>query len=346
MFCSAALAIDYALGKINIVDRESISQLDVDPSLELTIPRAYPAKDNTATTGVNAVVNQDTGKKTIISNKDVSKKLIEADKGIALNTTAGGVKYNDQIVNVLLIGTDRGSSSNYWPRSDSMIIASINKINKTVSLISLSRASYVAIPGYENTRLNAAYAYGGPNLLIETIELNYKIRIDKFVTIDFEGFKKLVDIFGGVDIELTQSEFDFLQNKLAAKGLDVSKGAGAYVLDGDLALEYARLRSIDTDRNRTVRQRKILKALRTKAESISVSQTVELVNEILPLVTTDITKSELVLQAANLAKYSSWKLNEATVPLKSGDLVLVNGSEVLILNWDNVRSDMLSLLYP
>ena len=144
---------------------------------------------------------------------------------------------------------------------------------------------------------------------------------------------------------LTQTEFNFLKDKLAAKGLDVSKGAGTYLLNGDLALEYARLRSIDTDRNRTIRQRKVLKAIRERVKTISALQTAELINTILPLVTTDITKKELVLQTANLAKYMNWPLKEATVPLKSGNLVLVNGSEVLILDWNDVRSDLIALLY-
>ena len=107
----------------------------------------------------------------------------EADKDISENIDDPRMWYNDNIINILLIGRDLGHGSKYYPRADSVIIVSINKLKNDIKLVSLSRATYVSIPGHGNARLNAAHAYGGAKLLIDTIEQNYKIRIDHYVSI-------------------------------------------------------------------------------------------------------------------------------------------------------------------
>ena len=113
------------------------------------------------------------------------------------------------IKSILLIGQDKQGDQTRQ-RSDSMILATLDKDQGTISLTSFMRDLYVAIPGYSSTRINAAYAYGGVELLDETLEENFGVQIDGNVEVDFEVFKVLVDKVGGIDLELTQAEADYI----------------------------------------------------------------------------------------------------------------------------------------
>lgn len=266
----------------------------------------------------------------------------DADADIRANLSDDVIWYDDRIYNVLLVGIDYGDKKdgkydNYLTRSDSMILLSINTINNVINMVSLSRAAYVAIPGHGNRRLNAAHAYGGANLLIETIEQNYKIRIDKYVTVDFSGFETIIDLLGGVPIRMTSQEARIILGK--------SK-SGVYTLDGDHAIEYARLRSIDTDRNRTGRQRAVLNAIAGKLRSASASTLLGMLDDMLPLVTTNFTKTELLAQVANAPKYLSMEIHEDIIPHNGVPLSLRDGFEVLILNWEETNAYTHDLLYP
>lgn len=265
-----------------------------------------------------------------------------ADDDIRANLDDNMLWYHEDVYNVLLVGIDYGDKkdgefSNYLNRSDSMILLSINKKDNVINMVSLSRAAYVAIPGHGNKRLNAAHAYGGATLLVETIEKNYKIRIDKYVTINFAGFQSVVDTLGGVSINLTAEE--------ARNVLGKSK-AGTYTLDGEDAMAYVRLRSIDSDRKRTGRQRNVLNAMATKLRGASVSQLLDLLDTFLPLVTTNFTKAELIEQMTKVPGYLSMPIHEDIIPYSALPLTLRNGTEVLILDWEATNAHTHDLLYP
>ena len=266
----------------------------------------------------------------------------DADEDIRANLSDDVLWYDDRIYNVLLIGVDYGDRvdgkySNYLTRSDSMILLSINTINNVINMVSLSRAVYVSIPGYGNRRLNAAHAYGGADLLIETIEKNYKIRIDKYVKVDFSGFENIINILGGVPIEMTAQEAKLVVGK--------SK-AGVYELDGEHAIAYARLRSIDSDRKRTGRQRAVLNSIANKLRVSSASTLLTLLDDVLPLVTTNFTKTELLSQVANAPKYLSMEIHEDIIPHTAHPLTMRDCKEVLILNWAETNKYTHDLLYP
>ena len=125
----------------------------------------------------------------------------------AENTDAEAATSN--IKSILLIGQDKREGESRQ-RSDSMILATLDKDQRTVSLTSFMRDLYVAIPGYSTTRINAAYAYGGMELLDATLEENFGVKIDGNVEVDFEVFQVLVDKVGGIDLELTQAEADYI----------------------------------------------------------------------------------------------------------------------------------------
>lgn len=273
------------------------------------------------------------------------KDFDTADEAIAKNIKNGTIWYHKDVYNLLLIGSDTRNPQ-YYSRSDSMILISVNKQNQQVKMVSLLRAAYVNIPGHGNARLNAAYSYGGPQLLIDTIEQNYKIHIDNYISVDFTAFRKIVDILGGIDMQLTDAEAKALAGDFAAAGLAIPHGAGKYHMDGATTLKYVRLRSIDSDRNRTQRQRNVLNVIINKAKSMNINQGLQLLDEILPLVKTDMSKSTIISQAANAMRYIKWNITQDTIPHTHPKLVNIDGTEVLLLDWDQTVSYIHNLLYP
>jgi len=269
----------------------------------------------------------------------------------ATPTSAAGVAderlwYNENVVNILLVGYDYGSEGLKWGRSDSMMILSVNKAARKLTLVSLSRAAYAAIPGRGRARLNNAHAWDGPQLLVDTVELNYKVKIDHYISAGFSSFIQIIDALGGVDIRLTSAEVGYLDTLMKKNGTDPSRGAGTYRLNGELALAYARTRAIDTDRARTGRQRKVLTEIAEKARSMSTSQALGFLGRFYPLVLTDFTQAGLAAQAAQALEWADYPLEEAIIPVVAPSLVMRGGQEVLILNWQMVRNDIHALLYP
>lgn len=258
------------------------------------------------------------------------------DQLIEQNKHNNEIWYSDDVINILLMGIDQGGKNYPYGRSDAMIVASINKNTKSIRLISFARAAYVAIEGYANSRLNHAHGYGGPQLAIDTIEKNYKIRIDNYISTTFEAFQQLIDCLGGVEIGLSQAEIEdeTMQYVLKKQGYE-NLVAGVYNLDGYSALNYVRLRSIDTDRERTQRQRNVLTALAAKANNMNIFELNSTLNEILPYVTTDLSKSEILSQMVNVPSYLSGNIEQYILPHKSSALQLIDGFDVVLIDWEN-----------
>ncbi|MBE6933938.1 MAG: LytR family transcriptional regulator [Ruminococcaceae bacterium] len=194
------------------------------------------------------------------------------------------------VVNILLIGDDRRPGEPRQ-RSDSMILCSFNKNSNSLTMISFLRDTYVSIPGYRYDKLNAAYAQkNGLALLNQTLASNFGVHVDANIMIDFEGFRAVVDMLGGVDIELTQKEANYLN-----KNNGWSLRAGMQHLDGAKALAYSRIRKIDMDAMRAQRQRKVLTAIMNNYKNRNAYEMVTLASQILKAgyIKTDMTASEL-----------------------------------------------------
>jgi len=229
---------------------------------------------------------------------------------------------NGGLLNILLIGQDRRPDEGRQ-RSDCMILCSLNPETKELSMISFLRDLYVQIPGHSDNRLNAAYVYGGFDLIKETLEHNFGVTVDGCLEVDFDSFEQIVDIVGGVDIELTSAEAEI-----------VGSGAteGLYHLNGAQALTYTRIRKIDSDFQRTARQRTLLNAVFSKMKGCTLTELMTLVSEILPLMTTDMSEEELMSFAFNLASsLSELKIENYGVP-SSGNYqnATINGMAVLV----------------
>lgn len=191
-------------------------------------------------------------------------------------------------INILLIGQDRRPGEGRQ-RSDAMILATFHLDAKTVTLTSFMRDQYVQIPGYKPNKLNAAYQYGGMRLLNETLRVNFGVRVDGDIEVDFGQFEDIIDLLGGVDIKLTEAEVKTM-NHATNWGLEV----GTERLTGEQALVYSRIRYIDSDYRRAERQRKVLLSLIERYKSLPVTEMLGILEDVLPMVTTNMTKSEII----------------------------------------------------
>lgn len=214
----------------------------------------------------------------------VKKEFEEAQK-IGIQKVSG-------VENILLIGADRhGQGEN--GRSDSMILVTINNNTGKIHLTSFMRAMYVCIPrsnGNVWSMLNAAYSWGGPNLLVDTIEMNFRVKIDKYVVVDFAAFEKAVDLLGGVEIELSEKEAAHVK---ANSGYPT--GSGLQLLNGAQTRGYCQIRKIDNDFARTARQRKVINVLLQKAKHMDLSTMLAIADEILPMVNTNLSNSQILI---------------------------------------------------
>lgn len=194
-----------------------------------------------------------------------------------------------EVVNILLIGQDRRNAYER-AQSDSMILCTIDKADNTVTMTSFLRDLYVQIPGYNDNRLNAAYPIGGMKLLDKALEVNFGVEVDANVEVDFAGFEAVVDAMGGVDIEMTEEEVEHLAEFYDYHHLV----PGVNHLSGEEALAYSRIRYIDSDFQRSGRQRAVLAALIDSIRGANLAQLFSLMDTVLPLIKTDMTDAEIL----------------------------------------------------
>ncbi len=198
------------------------------------------------------------------------------------------LRNNPLVTNILLIGTDEESGG--ASRSDSMILLSLDYIHGKIKMTSFLRDCLVEIPSKnKKMKLNSAFVYGGAQLLCDTIEYNFLVDIDHYIKVDFEMFTEIIDKIGGIDVEVTKAEAQFINRTTRHT---VSSGESVH-LNGSQALVYARIRKLDSDYMRTFRQRKIITALIDKITHTSPPKLFGAVNSVLPLLETDLNPFEI-----------------------------------------------------
>ena len=240
----------------------------------------------------------------------------DTGKWVPIETTPGGSVVNPEdiyfpegwelpdmedqgkdIVNIMLVGQDARPGEDAQ-RSDSMILMTFNRKTGQIYLTSFLRDQYVQIPGFGNTKLCHAYSYGGMTLLNQTIQNHYGIEVDGNVTFSFEGFKEIIDMLGGVEINLTWDEASALNNLESEKKWGLKPGVQR--LTGEQALRYARLRHIDSDFQRTERQRKVIMSVIEAYKNCSLSEMMKILEKTMPLITTNIPKNQIYTYAFQL----------------------------------------------
>ena len=229
----------------------------------------------------------------------------------------------DGVVNVLLIGNDSRENGEDG-RSDAMILLSVSTKTKKIYMTSLLRDMYVDIPGHDGNRLNAAYSFGGAELLMETIEQNLDITVNRYVLVNFEAFANLVDAVGGIELELSSEEIEYVNGYLVEYNIltDRPQGtdnmdtsvSGLVHLNGPQALAYSRNRYLGTDFGRTDRQRKVLTAVIKKLPSALVSNPGGLIDGLMPNLTTNLTRGECFSLSLMAGKMLTYDIESDSIP--------------------------------
>ena len=217
-------------------------------------------------------------------------KISKKDKDLGIKSKKNDEK-NKEVINIALFGGD-GRNEKDVSRSDSIMILSIDKTHKKLKLSSIMRDTYVDIYGHGMTKLNHAYAYGGPELAIRTINENFNLNIRDYAFVNFDSFEKVVDTIGGVDIELNQSEVNEINKNVQGSSI---KGPGMNHLNGKQALAYSRIRKIGNgDYERTERQRRVMQEIFDKGKNIGITKYPEVVDSVFPYVETSFSKMDIV----------------------------------------------------
>ena len=254
------------------------------------------------------------------------------------------------ITNILLVGQDRRNGEPRQ-RSDAMILCTFNTAKGTLTLTSFLRDSYVYIPGYGNYKLNYAYQVGGFSKLNETLAVNFGVHVDANVEVDFNHFADVIDLLGGVDITLTAEEAEYLNSSPTFSSFRTEwyLQAGRNHLTGTQALCYSRIRYVATgngtayDFGRTERQRAVISALISAYKDKSLTQMLGLVDDILPMITTNMTDSEILNYVVDLfPMLAGATITTQSIPAKGTytDQYVSNIGAVLVLDLPTIRSQL------
>ena len=261
------------------------------------------------------------------------------------------VMQDKDIVNLLLIGQDRREGQDRQ-RADSMIMVTLNKKTKQISMTSFMRDLYVQIPGYSDNRINATYAFGGMDLLDSTLNTNFGVEIAGNVEVDFGEFQTLIDSIGGIDLELTQDEADYICGRKRdvtypqQLRTDWNLHEGVNHLTGEQALIHARNRSLGNDYARTDRQRAVLMAIINKVKQMDAVSIVNFINQVLPLLTTDMTSGEILGYAMEALQMNFDSEHSYRIPAEGTYTgAVIRGMQVLVPDLAANQTYLMDVLY-
>lgn len=243
--------------------------------------------------------------------------------------------------NLLLIGIDARPGEKTG-RSDTMMIVTLDPDDNTIKLTSLMRDLYVEIPGYKNNRLNSAYVFGGPELLMQTIEVNFGVHIENYIAVNFSMLGTLIDAIGGLTLTVESNYYKDrinavikMDNKVL--GIDVNDGllkeAGEQLMTGKQAQAYARYRygTKDGDFGRTARQREVITKIFEKLSSLSALELMKLVVDNASNVYTNLSVSDLASFAPVLISMKDAEIDQLRLPIDGGyKSSTISGMAVLV----------------
>ena len=257
------------------------------------------------------------------------------------------------IFNLLLIGVDTDDSA-LKGRSDTMLLASFNARTGEMRLISFMRDTYVKIPGKGHNKLNAAYAHGGAELLIKTLETNFGVQVDGYLSVNYALMIELVDAIGGLEMTVTEDELPKLNGILEyynyQRGVSEKKGrlktAGTHVLTGLQTMAYARIRKLDSDFVRVERQQKVILAIYQKICSMDLGTLTSIVLTYIGKVGTNITlaqATELVFTLLDMPDITTATLR---IPHNGGyTSKLINDTYFIVPNLTKCQQKLAFFLY-
>ncbi len=255
-----------------------------------------------------------------------------------------------KIKNIALFGID---SADGVGRSDSMMIATVDPVHDKLKITSLMRDSYVNIEGYGYDKLNHAYAFGGPELSIKTINQTFGLNIEDFVTVDFASLPRIIDILGGLELDITSEELEYINGYID----DINSKDGTYsphityagpqLVDGVQALAYSRIRyTTGGDYERTRRHRTVLEGLFNKALTVSPTQYPTIINEILPYVKTNLGATDILSLATKVATMGGGTLEQDRFPRDGyGQGEMIDGVYYLVFDEAATKQQIMDYIF-
>ena len=264
------------------------------------------------------------------------------------------------VFNILIFGVDDVADD--YGRSDTMLLLSVDNKNSKLKLTSFQRDTFVYVPdpdGDYHTKLTNAYSYGGVGLAIHTIEANFGVQIDRYVTVNFETFKSIVDVLGGVQLELTDREILYINCQLAQNNQSgyLDAQAGTVTLNGQQALWHIRNRGgdvingveffEDTDWDRTQRQRLFVEAVMCEVRKGSLFSALRVSRSVAPYVTTNLSKAEIVSLLLQFPRLMNYKVEQCSMPSEGNWGYEENfaGSVIYVYDWETTQQNLGDFIY-
>lgn len=253
------------------------------------------------------------------------------------------------ITNILLIGKDARNLTEK-SRSDSMMILTIDNVNKDIKLTSLARDTLVSIPGRDDEKLTHAYAYGEEGLLLQTVEENFDVNIDYYATVNFYSLMNIVETVGGVEVNVEAHELKILndsipghhdmyyKNRENKKPVELISSTGVHNLNGYQALAYSRIRYSDSAYARDERQREVVQAIANKLSSTSITKYPEVMNALLPYISTNIKPADIVNLAFTSYKIGLGNIKQLEFPVEEYRSGKTIGNKGWVIEWNKEKN--------
>jgi LCP family protein required for cell wall assembly len=346
LFIGAYLYIHSYINKMNLVTASENAKINTTDNLVME------SKD--LVEQLEEVETELEGDPNAADSTEQEISILESEIRTNMEASSTPIVYDRDVYNVLLIGGDSRNEGGAG-RSDAMILVSINKKAETITVTSILRDIYLKIPGKNNNRINAAYAIGGADLLLETIEQNFKIQIDRYASIDFYAFIDVVDAIGGVTLEVTDKEIPIINNYIIEMNRltgqedqkDCLTTSGTLLLNGKQALGYSRNRYVgNSDFERTARQRRVLEQIFNEMKKLNLIELQKLLGIILPQVTTNLTEGEIFTLILSLPAYIGYDIDQWSIPMShSYSSLRIRGMEVLGIDFEENISELQGRIY-
>ena len=253
-------------------------------------------------------------------------------------------------MNILLVGTDTWEDVRDAGRSDTMIVCSYDTQTGGVRLLSLARDLLVSIPGGGgNNRLNAAHSFGGPNLLMKTVNQTFHLNVTRYVSLNIYGLWRIIDAMGGLRIRITPEEAREVNRMIAIefpKEENPDCPSGDCVLSGLQAMTFARIRDLDSDFGRMARQRTVVLAIAGQVSGMTAEEQGAFLQACMANVSTNISSADILTMSGAALRHGLGEIEMLTLP-RTGTYVheRLNGMSVLLSETAALSRDARAFLY-
>lgn len=282
---------------------------------------------------------------------------IEIDRSAVTETGKEPAKEDEDIISIALLGTDFSKNEKYgnlYGASDSTMILGIDTKNNKLKLLSLMRDLYLDLPDGTGNKQNLNYtmAYGGPELILKTINYNFNLTVDKFINVSLNTLPTIIDKLDGIELNIKSNELNYINSYI--DNIDKNNGtstkkvttAGLQTLNGTQATAYCRVRYTEGgDFKRTERQREVLTTLFEKFKTASITDLATMMNDILPLVSTNLTNTEITSIISKVLSMGTPTIEQSRFPLDGKSEMISTDMLHLTTDIDEATKDIHNFLY-